>query len=240
MSIDAPETLACSWPGCTNPRAKRLFCLTCQGRAYKLTGSTIVEPADIQHLAERWAARAHVETEPAPSPSPAADLRGGVFDTMLRTALGLAIDAEGTEVVNHVAQLVEAARQSDVWHRKYERTLDEVNEAHRSLACATGEIQNLRDERDLARERLAVARNALLLDEYFKPEDVGDDLAPRIIERLASIKRWADQVGANNLNLLNTLAKPRPLTEEDLDRRIAALTESRRLRAIALGEVSDV
>lgn len=39
----------------------------------------------------------------------------------------------------------------------------------------------------LAPLRLQRAREALLLDGYFTPEQVGDDIAPRIIERLAAV-----------------------------------------------------
>lgn len=130
--------------------------------------------------------------------------------------------------------------QRDVLARKLYESEAELAEMHRCAARDHGEIQNLKDALDVERERLELARNALRLDEYFLPGEVGEDVAPRIIERLAAIKRWADQVGRNHEDLLKTLSKPQPLTEEDLERRFAALVESRKLRAIALGEVSDV
>ena len=39
-----------------------------------------------------------------------------------------------------------------------------------------------------ASERLRLAKDALLQDGYFQPGQVGDDIAPRIIERLSAIR----------------------------------------------------
>jgi hypothetical protein len=36
------------------------------------------------------------------------------------------------------------------------------------------------------RERLALARGALVQDGYFRPEEIGDDIAPRIVEILSA------------------------------------------------------
>lgn len=50
------------------------------------------------------------------------------------------------------------------------------------------EITRLRQERDNAVERIRLARHAILLDGYFRPDQVGDDIAPRIVERLSAMR----------------------------------------------------
>ncbi|WP_347601367.1 hypothetical protein [Acrocarpospora sp. B8E8] len=47
-----------------------------------------------------------------------------------------------------------------------------------------------------ADERLDLARTALLADGYFKPEEVGPDIAPRIVERLAVMREQIDHLQA--------------------------------------------
>ena len=42
--------------------------------------------------------------------------------------------------------------------------------------------------RQNAEDRLALARHALLADGYFTEDQVGDDVAPRITERLAALR----------------------------------------------------
>lgn len=49
-------------------------------------------------------------------------------------------------------------------------------------------IDRLRSQRNSANERLRLAREALLKDGYFSPDEVDDDIAPRIIERLAAMR----------------------------------------------------
>lgn len=49
------------------------------------------------------------------------------------------------EAETRLSDLAEAARQSEIWHRKYEATVDELAEAHREMARAHGEIQVLKD-----------------------------------------------------------------------------------------------
>jgi hypothetical protein len=44
------------------------------------------------------------------------------------------------------------------------------------------------DVTTVAEERLRLAREALLADGYFTPDQVGDDIAPRITERLAAAR----------------------------------------------------
>ena len=48
-----------------------------------------------------------------------------------------------------------------------------------------------------ASARLGEARQALLADGYFKPDEVSDDIAPRIIERLAALRRTIELLGTN-------------------------------------------
>lgn len=196
---------------------------------------------------------------PAPSPEPS----GGIFDTMLRSALGLAIDVDNTEVINCVTRLVDAngvlRREMDdsfsAGWRKASGETDalgrELVEAQREIARAHGEIQNLKDDRDDDRERSFQANNAVatagarLRDVLrkiagFSDNEVTTPSDEVIIERALAEHRRRNQVDANHLDVLTTLQRPRLLTEDDLERRFAALVESRKLRAIALGEVSDV
>lgn len=44
-----------------------------------------------------------------------------------------------------------------------------------------------------AEERLALARDAILRDGYFRPDEVGPDVAPRIIERLSALSSERDE-----------------------------------------------
>jgi hypothetical protein len=167
----------------------------------------------------------------------------------LRAALRLPEVAE----LETIAVAVES--EIPVWDRARadaQELLGKLNAVRADLLETRSELQAVKDQRDLAHERLELARNALRLDEYFGPGEAGEDIAPRILERIEATKlswhalhadltktqRYADQIAANNVDLLGTLAKPAPLTEEDLERRFAALVESRKLRAIALGEVT--
>lgn len=49
------------------------------------------------------------------------------------------------------------------------------------------------DRAEDAEERLALARDALLRDGYFKPDQVGPDVAPRITERLSALRHELEQ-----------------------------------------------
>lgn len=278
-----PEVPVCKIADCTSPAKTRGFCMLHWGRGLRvlrITSGAHVSDEVMQAAILRWTPAPHGPTPKSPevtnadTPSPAApapspEPSGGIFDTMLRSTLDLAIDVDNTEVIDCVTRLVDANRKlrremDDSFSAGWRKASDETAalgvenvELQRELARARSDLQtmtaqyqdsddlvgrickvldcegsadtlveqveSLKNKRDLARERLALARNALLLDEYFKPQDVGYDIAPRIIERLAA-----------------AATKSATLTEEDLERRFAALVESRKLRAIALGEVSDV
>ena len=57
-----------------------------------------------------------------------------------------------------------------------------------ALAAYLDAVAKERRRRQNAEERIALARHALLADGYFTEDQVGDDIAPRIIERLAAMR----------------------------------------------------
>lgn len=64
------------------------------------------------------------------------------------------------------------------------RREDVVAELHRQLAA-------LESQRDLAKERLNLARDALILDGYFTETQVDDDVASRIVELCSYLRsQW--------------------------------------------------
>ena len=53
-------------------------------------------------------------------------------------------------------------------------------------------LEEVRRQRDNANTRIELARGALLADGYFTDDQVGDDTAPRIIERVAALNDEVD------------------------------------------------
>lgn len=105
------------------------------------------------------------------------------------------------DIAQYRSRLLAAEAERDEAKANYQfmvnRAADEKLDGYRALgaraAAAENEADRLRrslaaaeQERDEAKARLGLARHALLRDGYFTPEQVDDDVAPRIIERLAA------------------------------------------------------
>jgi hypothetical protein len=65
----------------------------------------------------------------------------------------------------------------------------ERDDSREQAAQAARELQTVRREAATARQRLDLARRALLADGYFTGDQVDDDIAPRIIERLSAARQ---------------------------------------------------
>jgi hypothetical protein len=254
-----PEVPVCKIADCTSPAKTRGFCVLHWGRGLRvlhITSAAQVSDEDMHAAILRWVPSPHGPTPKAPevtnadtpapaTPAPSPEPSGGI-----------------TEVINCVTRLVDGNERlrremddsfSAGWRKASGEPAalgKELVEAQRDLARAHGEIQNLKDDRDDDRERSFQANNAVatagarLRDVLRKIAGFSDDEVTTpsdevIIERALAEHRRRNQVDANHLDVLMTLQRPRLLTEEDLERRFAALVESRKLRAIALGEVHD-
>lgn len=84
-------------------------------------------------------------------------------------------------IVELEAEVARLREERDSWMRAHDRLLDQW--AENAPACA------YKAERDALRKRLDRARAVLVADGYFTPDQVGDDIAPRILERLAAARR---------------------------------------------------
>jgi len=78
----------------------------------------------------------------------------------------------------------------------------------RQRAAAAGQqAAELTGRLSVARERIRLAREALVRDGYFRVDEIGDDIAPRLVEWLAHHRETADELARNNTALVDCAAR---------------------------------
>ncbi len=286
MNVLQPLPL-CRWPGCDRPEVTGRFCKRDDSRARTLHNTAALDDARMVDLPRAWAAHVAANEEkrkhalvnrnreartpvkhtsevtnadtPAPVSRRGPEPSGGIFDTMLRKALGLPIDVSNALVMAHVDNVVQAAANHTEIREKlmmlpswtHAEVLAGILASQRSNLAILNKRNNLAGDLKTMTEQYEDSCDMIgrickvldcegsadtLVEQVQEIKGERERLSLALDEANTRLTTWAAKFQLPSHNPTQTLS----LTEADLERRFAALTESRKLRAIALGEVSDV